>query len=426
MAQAHLMPRLGDWLSRGNYQSRIKGLFGANLIAYLPLGELAGGTVYDKTANACNGVTGGSVGPTMGQPGVEPGGMCPSFGGANAYINWYSAALAGKVDFTEGSLFVFVTCNAWSGTDDEFVNFGADTNNKITYGRTGTNKLFYYYKAGAVSKYKAYLTTTSTWLHYGLSWSKSNDRCRFYLNGALYAELNTLGNWAGALSASIAVLGALNLTPTEVWNGKLAHVVLLNREATALETWKIVNLAIPTCTRTTIIGDSISAWGVTVRGHVEQIRDGYNGGLTSVVNHAVSGNSIMTHLAGQVTAAASDDCSLGIIHMGTNDDDAGNMATLQAEVEEQIIALRASNPRMTLYYMNVLPRWTDVGGGTEVSKENIRHAIAAACTAQSVTCWDTYHTSWITSADTSDGLHPNQTGANKIYTQIAGLLPAGL
>ena len=67
-------------------------------------------------------------------------------------------------------------------------------------------------------------------------------------------------------------------------------------------------------------------------------------------------------------------------------------------------------------------RWTDAGGGTEIDKSNIRTAIAAACTAQGITCWDTYTTPWITAADTTDGTHPNAAGELKISTEVLSRL----
>ena len=98
------------------------------------------------------------------------------------------------------------------------------------------------------------------------------------------------------------------------------------------------------------------------------------------------------------------------------------MATLHATAESGIAALKLSNPNATIYWMNVLPRWTDSTGVTEVAKGNIRTAIAAACTAQGVTCWDTYTVPWIEASDTSDGLHPTAAGNALINTQVQALL----
>jgi hypothetical protein len=86
--------------------------------------------------------------------------------------------------------------------------------------------------------------------------------------------------------------------------------------------------------------------------------------------------------------------------------------------------LKAAHPSAEIYVWNVLPRWTAVDGETEVDKSHIRAAIAAACTAQEVTCWDTYTEPWITAADTSDGLHPNAAGGVKIADAIIAQLSA--
>ncbi len=111
-----------------------------------------------------------------------------------------------------------------------------------------------------------------------------------------------------------------------------------------------------------------------------------------------------------------------ICFLGTNDDNAGDMGALQAEVEENLLELKTAWPTTVIYYANVLPKWTDSGGLTEVDKSNIRTAIVAACAAQGVICWDTYTTPWIIASDTSDGVHPNASGSEKIWDEIESRL----
>jgi lysophospholipase L1-like esterase len=169
------------------------------------------------------------------------------------------------------------------------------------------------------------------------------------------------------------------------------------------------------------IGDSIESM---YNGWPDGVVGAYpNGSKSAIINHAVSGNSIMSHMDAQVVAAANDNADVIILALGTNDNNAGDMGALQAEVEENLAELKLSNPKAAIYYMNVLPRWTDASGTTEVDKSNIRTAIAAACTAQKVTCWDTYSTPWITASDTSDGIHPSTTsGCGKIATEVLARL----
>ena len=169
-----------------------------------------------------------------------------------------------------------------------------------------------------------------------------------------------------------------------------------------------------------ILGDSITA---VTTGWPVSVYAGYKSGKADGRNHAVAGHSIMSNMDADVLAAANDGANGIIIALGTNDVDGGDMVALQAEVEENIIELKASNPLATLYYMNILPRWTDTGGGTPIDKSNTRAAIAAACLAQSITCWDTFTTPWITSAQTTDGTHLTAAGHTAIANNVIALLP---
>jgi lysophospholipase L1-like esterase len=164
-----------------------------------------------------------------------------------------------------------------------------------------------------------------------------------------------------------------------------------------------------------IIGDSIPA--VTSGNGIWPflVARRNNEGACSIANHAAGNMGVLvgaSNLAAQVTASASDNADIIIMALGTNDDNAGNMATLQAAVESGIDTLRGTNAAATVYYMNVLPR-------TSGDKALVRAAIAAACAAKSVTCWDTVTDAWIDPAtDTSDGLHPTAAGYVKIRDRI--------
>ena len=217
-----------------------------------------------------------------------------------------------------------------------------------------------------------------------------------------------------ALNSSATILGAINTGAGSGWSGSLAHALLLNRPATDPEMLALYR-AVGSPQIITIIGDSISAPVYNSLKWMEIVRDGYNSGRTSVISHAVSGQTILSHMDAQVVEAANDNADIIVFEMGTND---VTTTGLQAEVEENIIELKASNPNATLYFMNILPRWTDETGDTEVDKSAFRTAIAAACTAQSITCWDTYSTPWITADDTTDGLHPNASGYAKIAAEV--------
>lgn len=168
-----------------------------------------------------------------------------------------------------------------------------------------------------------------------------------------------------------------------------------------------------------ILGDSIAA----ASGGWPYITSQYK--VWSLVNHAVNSMGILVgadNMDVQTLAAANDDADVIILALGANDNNAGDMAALQAEATENILELQASNPRARICYLNVLPCWTDGTGATEQAKDNIRAAITAACAATGITCWDSHTTPWIVVTDTSDGIHPTAAGTLKIAYQVLARL----
>jgi len=63
-----------------------------------------------------------------------------------------------------------------------------------------------------------------------MTWSKANDRVRYYDDGVNYETDTVLGVWAGALAA--AVIGATTAAGLNPYYGKLAHVVVFGYEPT--------------------------------------------------------------------------------------------------------------------------------------------------------------------------------------------------
>ena len=403
-----------------SYTQKVLNQFGANVLSYLPLNDSSGSTAADASGNSRTGTIGGC---TLGVTGMGDGETAISLPGTTGnYINWYTVSLRDAFSGAAGSAMIWLKVAGsavWTNAAyREAICLYINSSNYILIGRPPDNYMLYAtYRANATSEsYGAIGCYSTNWLHAAITWSKASERTRFYLNGAQYAATATLGTWAGSLNNTSTMLGAY-ITTDEIWNGSLAHALLLNREATAAE---IANVAAwgRTLKRFVILGDSIDSWDSFPLGWVQKLREGHNSSDNIMFNHAVTGHTIITNMDAQVTAAASEAADVIIIKLGTNDNEAGDMNALQAEAEENLAELKSNHPGADIYWMNVLPRWTDVGGGTEEPKTNIRAAIAAACTAQSVTCWDTYTTPWITAADTSDGLHPTAGGMTKIYNEV--------
>jgi lysophospholipase L1-like esterase len=115
-----------------------------------------------------------------------------------------------------------------------------------------------------------------------------------------------------------------------------------------------------------------------------------------------------------------------VILYGTND--IGNipgsysLATFQTSYQNMLSAIISGMAAGTkIYCLGVLDR-TGTNGGQ--GRTDVNGAISAAVTA--VGNADTSYVStdgWITPAtDTGDGLHPNDTGAAKVATQLAAVI----
>ncbi len=174
----------------------------------------------------------------------------------------------------------------------------------------------------------------------------------------------------------------------------------------------------------TFLGDSITAlapsWADTAVGNYRRYDN-----INKIEHNYAAGGAGINYRSGyldlndEAVLAASDNANIIVIQLGTNDDNNGNMTTLQANAESGIAALKVSNPLATICWLNVLPRFD---GPPYQDKTNVRAAIAAACLSQGIVCWDTFTNPWITDADTSDHLHLNATGKAKVAAQVVSRL----
>jgi len=407
-------------MQQWQYWQRVKALFGSSIVAYWPLWE-ASGTVATDIVNTRNG-TYATGGVTLNQnPAINLG--APLLDGTNGLINVHNTALNAVLqsgEFTIGVWFKPSSIAIYRDSSTDFLfKFKVDANNTLDiFKQPSADLLTWRYRAGAGAVSTVGIPGASAdWLLAALTVSKSVNQVKGFLNGLqIGATQAASGTWTGNLATTQACLGAEATTPSNTLNGYLAHAFFLNRPATSAE-WTSLSRPLK---RLSILGDSISAQSATA--WVTSVLASRFPKRGWTYNHTAASATITAQLAGQVTASASDNADVIVLHMGTNDDNAGNMATLQTTVETAIDNLRTSNPNATIYCMNVLPRWTDAGGGTPVDKGNIRTAIAAACVAKNVTCWNTFTTPWITAGQTSDGLHPTAAGHAAIAAQILARL----
>ena len=216
-------------------------------IAYWPQWEGAGAVAYDLSGNARNGAY---TGVDLGQVGIGDGRVCPWYDGANDYNNVYSAGLAGAFNGAEGSVMVWARVNAaavWTdGAIRRALHLQADGTNRIYLARSSTNNQFdlVYIAGGTTKQVNMAGLSTVGWMCLALTWNLAagvNGEMKAYAQGAQVGTTQTaLGTWAGALAATLCCIGATSTTPTNVWQGWVAHACIWDR---ALAPAEVLSLA---------------------------------------------------------------------------------------------------------------------------------------------------------------------------------------
>lgn len=184
---------------------------------------------------------GSYTGVTLGQEGIGDGETCPFFDGLADYNNIYTTAFRDAFNGDEGTAIAWVKVtdvSVWTdGTTRHLLTLQADNDNRIWLTKAaGNNLMSLIYRAGAASETINFSTSTLGWLNVGLTWSKDLDEVRGFLNGIQQSTTQTaLGNWAGVLIATRTLIGAKITTPTNVWDGYLAHVPVWDRALSPAE-----------------------------------------------------------------------------------------------------------------------------------------------------------------------------------------------
>lgn len=244
---------IGSSNTNGIYSSLVNDIFGNNLIAHWPLNESSGTVAADASGNFRIGTY--STGVQLGVEGIEDGDTASSFNGTDSYINIYSSSLSNAFNSQEGTIIAWLKPHEdiWSNHIRYSVAFilGNNNNNiEFLMAKSLPEDL-----SNNDYKLEAYYTTilevggnsigiqqTNSWFQLALSWSISNHRCHMYLNGSLIPD-NTYfsGVWQGSLMTEYCYIGFTSGTPDYNWLGSIAHVSVVNREATASEILTLFN-----------------------------------------------------------------------------------------------------------------------------------------------------------------------------------------
>jgi hypothetical protein len=203
------------------------------LTAYLFLNELAGSVANDDSPENNDGAYSNVTLNNTDSP--IPGDRAPLFNGLSgagaSRVNLYSVGMAADFNPLEGTIFVWAKVANAGIWIDGLVRYvirlavDATNNNSVRIVKaTPANLLAIEYGAGGTLETRLITISTTDWFSAAITWSKSNDRVRAYLNGVQQgADMTALGVWAGSLSPTRCVLGALDTNGFNGWSGWESH-----------------------------------------------------------------------------------------------------------------------------------------------------------------------------------------------------------
>jgi hypothetical protein len=138
----------------------------------------------------------------------------------------------------EGTLLFWdqvANAGVWTdGVNRRLAVLQADSSNLAKIQREGNNQIVAYYTAGGISKVVPVAGLTAiNWMCWAVTWSKSADAMKVYLNGLQQGVTQTgLGTWAGSLASTTTVIGANTTAPAGVFFGCLARCLLSSKTLT--------------------------------------------------------------------------------------------------------------------------------------------------------------------------------------------------
>ena len=212
-----------------------------NLIGLWLQREQSGAVSYDTSVQGNNGVY---TGVTLGQPGIPGTGMTSAgYDGATSYNNIYSAGLASDFNGDEGTLLVtakVTDIGVWADGGARYLaKLYVDGSNVVQILKeSADNTIGFYYTAGGSQEDKLVGGMLDTdFVCYVITWSKSGDVVKYYIDGDLYGSDTGLGDWSGSLHAAYTVIGSAIATGAAfaLWSGSIATVALWNKALTADE-----------------------------------------------------------------------------------------------------------------------------------------------------------------------------------------------
>jgi hypothetical protein len=160
-----------------------------------------------------------------------------TFDGTNDFVNTYSTDLNSTFNPDEGTMVAWAKVSGagvWSDASIRSINtLLSDANDYVQINKTGgANTLSFEYKAGGTSKLitSSSLGGSTSWFQVVITWSKSADQVKAYINGSqVGSTLTGLGTYVGNLTSTGQTIGANGTTGFEPWSGLINDVRLYTR-----------------------------------------------------------------------------------------------------------------------------------------------------------------------------------------------------
>lgn len=212
----------------------------SNLIAYWPMWETSGTNADNLEGDSgLDGTyTSVSLDNTTFDNTENP---APLWDGSADYLNIYTADLDSLLDRTRGTISIWGQVSGagvWSDSTIRYmIRLRVDGSNVLQlYKNSNNDELVASYSGGATTDLVTHSTSTTGWFHFVMTWDREADELKVYFDGEQTGSTQTgLGNFSGSLASATTTIGAASTTPTNVWDGNLAHAAIWDDVLTAQE-----------------------------------------------------------------------------------------------------------------------------------------------------------------------------------------------
>lgn len=221
-------------------------------------------------------------------------------------------------------MMIYMQPTDWADASDRYAfQVRVDSNNVVQIRKSAANTIRFNYTAGATSNALNDTSQTSNarFTQCVITWSKSNNRVRCYVNGAQSgATLTGLGTWVGTPASGNTLIGAFGASSL-VFSGQLAYATIWTRELTAAEVQSLYffnlsaepNLIVTAPQNWQVYQRSGSTGTIAITGYVTggtyDVEARYNGGGWATIAASAKG-SFSGSLTGQAQGAGVCDVRL--------------------------------------------------------------------------------------------------------------------